>query len=190
MNRINKITMFLLIIVLVLFSTTTSTSMNSVGTINVYYSPKGGCTEAIIKEIDMAKKEILIQSYSFSSKPIGVAIVNAYKRGVNIQIVIDGDQESANGNLILFFYTYGIVVMEDKKHAISHNKIMIIDQTTLITGSFNFSRSAETSNAENLLIIKNNPNLIKSYIDNFKLHKAHSVYSIYFPVIKSSGVTK
>ena len=183
MNRI----IFLISFLILLYSTTVY-SLISTGTIDVYYSPKGGCTNAIIKEIDLAKKEILIQSYSFSSKPIGQAVVNAYKRGVNIQLVIDGDQEIANGNLISYFYSSGVSVMEDKKHVIAHNKIIIIDQTTLITGSFNFSGAAETSNAENMLVIKNNPELIKSYINNFNLHKSHSI--LYVPVVKTSGVTK
>jgi phosphatidylserine/phosphatidylglycerophosphate/cardiolipin synthase-like enzyme len=61
----------------------------------------------------------------------------------------------------------------DSKHAIAHNKIMIIDRETLITGSFNFTKAAEEKNAENLLIIKSK-DLSKIYIDNWKAHKTHS----------------
>ena len=62
----------------------------------------------------------------------------------------------------------------DSKHAIAHNKIMIIDRNTLITGSFNFTKSAEESNAENLLILKGNKTLVARYIENFEMHKGHS----------------
>jgi len=59
-------------------------------------------------------------------------------------------------------------------HKIAHNKIMIIDRNTLVTGSFNFTKSAEESNAENLLILKGNKPLVDRYIENFNGHKAHS----------------
>jgi len=51
---------------------------------------------------------------------------------------------------------------------------MIIDKDTLITGSFNFSKAAEESNAENLLILKCNKHLVDRYIQNFEAHKEHS----------------
>ena len=60
------------------------------------------------------------------------------------------------------------------KHKIAHNKIMIIDRNTLITGSFNFTKSSEESNTENLLILKSNKPLVDRYIQNFEMHKAHS----------------
>jgi phosphatidylserine/phosphatidylglycerophosphate/cardiolipin synthase-like enzyme len=61
----------------------------------------------------------------------------------------------------------------DARHAIAHNKIMIIDQSTVITGSFNFTKAAEEKNAENLLIIKSKE-LAAIYIDNWKKHLEHS----------------
>jgi phosphatidylserine/phosphatidylglycerophosphate/cardiolipin synthase-like enzyme len=67
----------------------------------------------------------------------------------------------------------GIITYIDDRHAIAHNKIIIIDQETVITGSFNFTKAAEEENAENLLIIKSKE-LAKSYIDNWYNHKKHS----------------
>ena len=61
----------------------------------------------------------------------------------------------------------------DAAHAIAHNKIIIIDQETVITGSFNFTRAAEEKNAENLLIMRNRE-LAKVYIDNWYRHREHS----------------
>jgi len=61
----------------------------------------------------------------------------------------------------------------DSKHAIAHNKIMIIDKATVITGSFNFTKSAEERNAENLLVIKSK-DLAKLYLDNWGEHREHS----------------
>ena len=67
----------------------------------------------------------------------------------------------------------GIHTLIDAEHAIAHNKIMIIDKETVITGSFNFTKAAEEKNAENLLILKSKE-LAKLYIDNWNKHKKHS----------------
>jgi len=60
----------------------------------VYFSPKGGCTEAIIKEIDKAKTSILVQAYSFTSAPIAKALLEAYKRGVRVEVMLDKSQRT------------------------------------------------------------------------------------------------
>jgi phosphatidylserine/phosphatidylglycerophosphate/cardiolipin synthase-like enzyme len=62
----------------------------------------------------------------------------------------------------------------DAHHAIAHNKVMVIDKKTIITGSFNFTNQAEHENGENLLIIKGNPDLVQAYRQNYLAHKAHS----------------
>jgi len=67
----------------------------------------------------------------------------------------------------------GIPTFIDDKHAIAHDKIMIIDRETVITGSFNFTKAAEEKNAENLLIIRNK-DLAKTYLDNWMKHREHS----------------
>ena len=77
------------------------------------------------------------------------------------------------GNLHRVFYTTGIPTFIDFQHAIAHNKIIIIDRETVITGSFNFTKSAEEKNAENLLILRSRE-LAREYIDNWNEHKTHS----------------
>jgi len=139
----------------------------------VYFSPKGGCTDAIVREIGRAKTEILVQAYSFTSKEIAKALTDANKRGVHTEIVMDKSNKSQKYSAGDFTAHMGIPTYLDTKHAIAHNKIMIIDRETVITGSFNFSKAAEEKNAENLLIIKNKE-LAKIYISNWKAHKEHS----------------
>ena len=51
--------------------------------VEVFFSPNGGCTEAMIDEIQNAKGSILVQAYSFTSAPIAKALLNAHKRGVS-----------------------------------------------------------------------------------------------------------
>lgn len=144
------------------------------GTAEVYFSPRGGATEAIVTEIGRARQEILVQAYSFTSKPIAKALLEARKRGVKIEAVLDKSNATAKYTAATFLANAGIPVLIDAEHAIAHNKIMIIDRSVLITGSFNFTTAAENKNAENLLVIKGNQKLIDQYIRNYEDHRGHS----------------
>jgi phosphatidylserine/phosphatidylglycerophosphate/cardiolipin synthase-like enzyme len=139
----------------------------------VYFSPNGGCTDAIIKEINQAKQEVLVQAYSFTSVPIAKALLNAHKRGVKIEAILDKSQRKEKYTSATFLANSGIPTYIDHKHAIAHNKIIIVDRTTVITGSFNFTKAAEEKNAENLLIITS-ADMAKLYLENWMEHKKHS----------------
>jgi phosphatidylserine/phosphatidylglycerophosphate/cardiolipin synthase-like enzyme len=139
----------------------------------VCFSPNGGCTESIVKEINAAKLEILVQAYSFTSVPIAKALTDAFKRGVKVEAILDKSQRRERYTSATFISNAGIPTFIDDKHAIAHNKIMIIDRETVITGSFNFTKAAEEKNAENLLIIRNK-DLAGIYIKNWEKHKEHS----------------
>ena len=141
--------------------------------IQVWFSPGGGCTDAIVGELNKAKKEILVQAYSFTSQPIAKALVDAHKRGVRIEIILDKSRRTEKYSAADFTSHMGVSTYIDGAHAIAHNKIMIIDNETVITGSFNFTKAAEERNAENLLIIRSKQ-LAKDYLDNWEKHKAHS----------------
>jgi len=142
-------------------------------TTHIYFSPNGGGTEAIVNHINEAKLEILVQAYSFTSAPIAKALVSAHKRGVKVEAILDKSQKRERYTSATFISNAGVQTYIDSKHAIAHNKIMIIDKETVITGSFNFTKAAEEKNAENLLIIKSK-DLAKLYIDNWYKHKEHS----------------
>jgi phosphatidylserine/phosphatidylglycerophosphate/cardiolipin synthase-like enzyme len=145
------------------------------GNIRVYFSPHGGCTEAIVQQIHQAKGEILIQAYSFTSRPIARALLAAHKRGVAITAVLDQSNQTGRYSAATFLKNAGIPVYIDDKHAIAHNKVMIIDNRVVITGSFNFTYAAENENAENLLIIKDRPEITRAYRENFQRHLRHSM---------------
>lgn len=139
-----------------------------------HFSPRGGCTEAITNELGKAKTSVLIQAYSFTSAPIAGAVVAAHRRGVKVQVVLDKSQRTANYSSADFLANSGVPVLIDDKHAIAHSKTIIIDGKTVLTGSFNFSKAAEESNAENLLILSD-PELAKTYTSNWTAHAVHSV---------------
>jgi len=140
---------------------------------HVYFSPRGGAQGAVVAEIAQAKESIFVQAYSFTSEPIVTALIQAHARGVKVEIILDKSQRTDKRSGTMAVREAGIHTVIDYRHAIAHNKIMIIDQDTVVTGSFNFTKSAEEKNAENLLIVRS-PELAKLYQDNRKRHMEHS----------------
>jgi phosphatidylserine/phosphatidylglycerophosphate/cardiolipin synthase-like enzyme len=141
--------------------------------ISVHFSPKGGCTDAAVTEIDDAHQSIEMQAYSFTSKEIASALISAAHRGVKVTIIADEkdlDARSKAGQCA----RAGCTVLADGVHAFAHNKIILIDGRSIITGSFNFTEQAESRNAENLVIIHNHPDLYGAYERNFQTHARHS----------------
>jgi len=114
-----------------------------------------------------------VQTYSFTSRPIAEAIVKAKKAGVHVEIIMDKSNRSAKYSAGDFTAHMGIPTYIDSEHAIAHNKIIIIDRETVITGSFNFTKAAEEKNAENLIILKSKE-LAGVYLKNWEQHKVHS----------------
>lgn len=139
----------------------------------VFYSPKGGCTDAVVRELKGARREVLVQAYSFSSKPIAQALVDAKLRGLKVEILLDRSNEQEAYSDLTFFTGQGLTPLIDAEHAIAHNKVMVLDGATVITGSFNFTHQAEAENAENVLVIKGHGELAQAYRQNFEAHKAH-----------------
>jgi phosphatidylserine/phosphatidylglycerophosphate/cardiolipin synthase-like enzyme len=125
------------------------------------------------RDIRRQNRDPLVQAYSFTSAPIAKAMVAAHKRAVKVEAILDKSQRSEKYTSASFLANSGITTFIDARHAIAHNKIMIIDQSTVITGSFNFTMAAEEKNAENLLIIKSKE-LAGIYIGNWNRHRQHS----------------
>jgi len=97
-----------------------SEPIQSTGTIDVYFSPRGGATEAIVKEINSAKSEILVQAYSFTSTHIAKALVEAKKRGIKIEAVLDKSQRNEKYTSADFVAHAEILTYIDSAHAIAH----------------------------------------------------------------------
>jgi hypothetical protein len=140
----------------------------------VYFSPNGGATDAVVRELNTARTQVLMQAYSFTSAPIAKALVEAHKRGVKVLAVLDKSNETDKYSAATFLTNAGMQPLIDDQHAIAHNKVMVIDSATILTGSFNFTKAAEAKNAENLLVIKDAPELVKAYEANIQMHAGHS----------------
>jgi phosphatidylserine/phosphatidylglycerophosphate/cardiolipin synthase-like enzyme len=141
--------------------------------IQVYFSPHGGATEAVVNALDHATNSILVQAYSFTSARIAKALAEANRRGVRVQVILDGSQRTEKYSEADFLHNSEIPTLIDTRHAIAHNKIIIVDDYLILTGSFNFTTAAEEKNAENLLVI-NDPPLAQKYVENWRAHEAHS----------------
>jgi phosphatidylserine/phosphatidylglycerophosphate/cardiolipin synthase-like enzyme len=141
--------------------------------VQVYFSPHGGATEAVVRALGQATNSVFVQAYSFTSAPIARALVDAQRRGVKVQVILDKSQRTEKYSEADFLKNEGVPTLIDPEHAIAHNKIMIIDGYLVLTGSFNFTKAAEENNAENLLVI-NDPVLAKRYSENWYAHEGHS----------------
>lgn len=137
------------------------------------FSPHGGCTMAIIAEIEKARSEILIQAYSLTSKQIADAVVKAKGAGVHVEIILDRSYSYTQNSASYFANLKGITTYIDAKHVVAQNNIFIIDKEKVITGSFTFTNEAEDKNAGNLVII-DSPGLARTYLANWNQHKGHS----------------
>ena len=163
----------LAIIILMGLSPPATLSQETPPTWQVYFSPHGGCTDAIIRELNKAKSTVLVQAYTFTSAPIAKTLLGAHRRGVKVEVIVDKSQRTDQYSSATFFYNSGIPVKIDSQHAIAHNKVMVIDGETVITGSFNFTKAAEENNAENLLVIHDRK-LAALYTENWREHNRHS----------------
>lgn len=138
--------------------------------VNVCFTPPSGCGSLIAQQIAQAQHSIYVQAYGFTSKPIIYQLKAAKIRGLDVNVILDGGHLSNNKSIYKELRAAGIKVFFDKMSGIAHNKVMIIDQKKVITGSFNFTKSADTRNAENVLLI-DDANIANSYLDNWQSRK-------------------
>lgn len=139
----------------------------------VCFTPGQDCTQLIVDAIDNAVNTIWVQAYSFTSRPIGKALVTAQQRGVQVKIIFDKSILDYDHNSAAYFMKHRIPIWIDSQPAIAHNKVIIIDQTRVITGSFNFTRAAQQDNAENVLLIDDG-HLAQQYLQNWQRRQAAS----------------
>lgn len=131
-------------------------------TLTVCFTPADQCEDLIVDEINGAHKSILIQAYHLTNHKVIAALLTKHQQNVPITVILDKTAKKEANPLL----NTNIPVYIDGKVRIAHNKVMIIDDATTITGSYNFTESAEHHNAENLLVIDNGA-LSQAYEDNF-----------------------
>lgn len=137
-------------------------------------APGADCTRLVVEAVDGARSSLLVQAYNFSEPRIVAAIAAAFRRGVAVTVLLDKTSPSQKGAGAPHLAAEGVPVYIDVKPRIAHNKVMIVDETMVVTGSFNFTTSAWERNAENLLVLHSS-DLARAYIRNFRQRFAVSV---------------
>jgi len=140
-----------------------ATLLNIGASYDIGFSPRGDSLNTVIKGINAAKTSIHVAAYSFTSKPIATALLNASKRGVKVQVVADQKSNSGKYSAVTYLANNGVAVKLDGNYPIFHHKFMVIDGINLETGSFNYSAAAADKNAENVLLLWNVPQIAQTY---------------------------
>ena len=148
-------------------------SLSQAEVVGIYFTPPADVAAAVIEVIDQSKTEVLVQAYGFTHNGIAQALVRAHGRGVQVKVLLDAKTDATNRFVTDVLQAQQIPLRLDASHAIAHNKVIVVDGEMVITGSFNFTNSAQTRNAENLLVLRSR-GLADSYKSNWLAHWNHS----------------
>jgi phospholipase D len=130
-----------------------SSSEGVPASLDVCFVPPEPCGMRIAQTILQARRSVRVQAYGFDYSPIVDALIADRRRGVDVQIVLDRSNERRRASALPDVLSAGIPVFIDDHAAIAHNKVIIVDACLVIGGSFNYTRSAEYRNAENVTFI-------------------------------------
>lgn len=159
---------------LLLFLLQSTTQAQSACQISVCFSSDGNCTDAIIKEINSARRSVLIQAYSFTSAPIANALIGVKKRGIFVEAVLGKSREAHTYSIEKILFYQNIPIFFDDKDNIFNNQItIVIDRKTVITGSIGFAKNIGDYK-DNLIFIRDNLELVYHYEQDHKEHRSHS----------------
>jgi phosphatidylserine/phosphatidylglycerophosphate/cardiolipin synthase-like enzyme len=141
------------------------------------FTPRGKCSTHILREIEHAKKELLVAVYAFTNDDLAAALVQAKRRGVSVQVIIDKEFDArTDKSKGKFLQAQNIAVRRisgrdpqspDKEAGIMHQKFAVIDGRIVFTGSYNWTHSADTINDENLLLFRDAAPLAEEYRKTF-----------------------
>jgi phosphatidylserine/phosphatidylglycerophosphate/cardiolipin synthase-like enzyme len=156
--------------IILAFSVSAAASARSAMMVQACFSPQGRCSAQIVREIDNAQKEIFVAVYAFTSDDLANALVQAKKRGVTVQVIIDREFDAVNdrskgklleGQRIPVRRASGL--RADKENGLMHQKFAVIDRQLVFSGSYNWTHSADRFNHENLLLFRNAAPLAEEY---------------------------
>ena len=146
---------------------TSQTAIDNENQIELCFTPPSGCGTLVAQEIARAKESIYVQAYGLTSGIIVNQLIQAKNRGVKVQVLLDKSNVSDKWSKMMDLVNANVSVRIDKVSGIAHNKVIIIDEQKVITGSFNFTNAADKRNAENVIII-NNKSVAKEYLNNWQ----------------------
>jgi len=132
------------------------------------FSPHQGSTALIVRTIGEARHSVRVAAYSFTSRQIAQALIDAHGRGVDVRVVLNKSQRSSRSSMAAKVAESGLPVRFNSHYAIMHDKFIIVDDVTLETGSFNYTQAAENRNAENVLVVHDDPQAVAGYVQQWE----------------------
>ncbi len=141
----------------------------------VVFSPSRKAEDAIVRFIGEARKSVHVAAYAFTSKEIALALLAAKDRGLDVRIVVDKSQAAGRYSAATFLANHAVAVRVDGEYQLQHQKVVIVDGVSIETGSYNFTASARDRNSENVLIIRDAPELAARYEANWEKMWGESV---------------
>lgn len=138
--------------------------------IQVGFSPEGSALKLVLSTTGNAKESIRLMAYSFTSPDVVKSLLDAHRRGVDVRVVVDqnGNKSKASKAALNLLVNAGIPTRTIAAYKIHHDKVIIVDGKTTETGSFNYSRAADRSNSENVIVIRDNPDVAKIYLSHWQ----------------------
>ena len=134
----------------------------------VYFSPEGGIQKRLIERIEASFESIDIMCYDFTAKQLARSILKARDRGVLVRVLLDSSKIDDRASVFAFLKENGVSIkaISGINNGIMHNKVAIFDKSTVFTGSYNWTNSAEHSNYENG-VFSDNESFIEGYSKEF-----------------------
>lgn len=127
------------------------------------FSPGEGALANVLLAVNSATMSVDVAAYHFTSREVATALNTAHHRGIRVRVVVNAGDNGGLYSTVTWLQHQGIPVRLNGRYAIQHNKFMIVDGKTLQTGSFNYTTSAVTRNAENTIVIWDHPATAQAY---------------------------
>ena len=130
-----------------------------------YFCPEDECAQRVIGLINNAEKSVYFMAFSFTNEKIADAVIK--KGNLDVKGIFDSGQASSQYSQYRRMEEFGINVIKDKNRRKMHHKVFIIDNETVVTGSFNPTKNADARNDENVIVV-HDKKIAKSYLDEFE----------------------
>jgi phosphatidylserine/phosphatidylglycerophosphate/cardiolipin synthase-like enzyme len=141
--------------------------------ITILFGPENQVMPAIIAEVQAARSNVRFMAFSFTYEALGNAMLAKAQQGARVEGVFEQRGSETEFSELRPMLCAGLDVRQDGNGFTMHHKVVIVDNTTVITGSFNFSENAVSSNDENLVIIKD-PDLVTQFIAEYERVKSRA----------------
>ena len=135
--------------------------------VSIYFGPGDDVLAGLIAELQKAQRSIRFMTFSFTEDSVGNTVIARANAGVQVSGIFETRGSQTDSSELPRMFCVGLNVLQDGNPYTLHHKVFIVDETTVITGSFNISNNATRSNDENLVIIQS-PEIARLYIQEYE----------------------